>query len=289
MPLNGGTSVRLNFTLLGNDDVRLFNFASSDTSSAFRISPDSHRVVYVIDRGFGGGAELISTSIDSSDGVLLNFFNFDQINSPLVFAYEISPDSQKVVFTGSQNATADASIGINSVPILGGDPNSIGPSFFSGERLGADIRISPNSQRVIFEVTNADGTEALLSQSISGDPLSVSFLTRPGEFFTIKTISPDSQRVLYLGTRTGTLELFSASISDDGPTTRLNGDLPIGSFVERDFQISENGGFVVYRADQNIFGQVELFARRLFEPPPELESFCFQVIASNGNVATICL
>jgi Tol biopolymer transport system component len=95
VPMSGGTSVRLNSTLVTGGDV----------GSGFVISPDSSRVVYGADQDTFGVWELYSVPIGgpASAGV--------KLNGPLVAGGDvskclISPDSSQVVYRADQDTDA---------------------------------------------------------------------------------------------------------------------------------------------------------------------------------------
>jgi len=79
--------------------------------------------------------------------------------------------------------------------------------------------------------------------------------------------------------------LFVSSL-ESGGAVRLNPELPEDSSISN-VLISDDGAFVVYTADQEVAGQVNLYASAITEPEPD--ELCFPITATNGEIVMICL
>jgi len=136
---------------------------------------------------------------------------------------------------------------------------------------GGDVQtsflISPDGTRVVYladQTTN--NVFELFSRPIdgSGSPVELNgTLIGGGDVQGGFVISPDSTRVVYLADQTsdGVFELFSRPIDGSGSAVKLNSTPVSGGDVLAGFRISPDSAWVVYSADQNADGLVELFSR----------------------------
>ena len=137
------------------------------------------------------------------------------------------------------------------------------------------ITITPDGNRVVYraEYVYTERSQ-LYSIPITG-PRSANIrldTTAPtdsgGEVDSYK-ISPDGSRVVYQADQDSEdlSELYSVPVA--GPASanvKLNGPLPLGGVVTTGYQISPDGSRVVYRAEQQADGVVELFSVPLTGP-----------------------
>jgi len=200
-----------------------------------------------------------------------------------VFSFEISPNSQQVVYIADPEV--DDMSELYRVSITGGDVEKLNGSLVDQYRVSG-FKISPDSRRVVY-FGFREGAK-LFSVPINGgtgiklDDLPMTAVLAGFDY----QISLDSQKIIYLADQNQRFifELYSTSITG-GRVSKLNANLPFQSGVNN-FQISPDGKFVVYRSDQNVFDKFELFAVELED---EGDEFCVPIKAQNGNVAIICL
>ncbi len=122
-PFAGGPSVRLNLAPLDASASLLLNplppAGPFGIPTAFRISPDSARVVYVADQEVDGRSELFTVPTDGSQELV-------KLSAPLPpggsvsWDFRVSPDGSRVVFFADAD-TVDLHE-LYSVPIGGGEP-----------------------------------------------------------------------------------------------------------------------------------------------------------------------
>ena len=237
-------------------------------TSFFQISNDGQQVVYLSRQEFI--QELFSVSTNDGTVVRLNADLIDDgevevlsaVSRP-VSPFQISPDSQRVVYVADQRS--NGLFELFSVSIVGGDVVRISGDLPGGGDVGAtgrtaDFQISSDSQRVVYLADqNVDGQRELFSVPIGGGTP-----TRLNPEFTLSasdvidfSISPDGQQVLYVADQNDndTFELFRVAITG-GTAERLNGDLA-GDIEE--FRFSPDGQHVIYRADQQEVFDIELY------------------------------
>ncbi len=198
VPLEGGTSIRINGNVLLSGDVR-----------SFRISSDSQRVVYEASDAVNTSVELFSVPISSrlpsplTVGALQNNLSISQ--------YLISENSQHVVYElFDPSSSSTSSTMIFSESITGGQPVTL-----SSDVRPSVLRISADSERVIFLGDNAQRVTELFSVPLTGGE--ISRLNTPLPFNADVDgfdISSDGKRIVYLADQDvfDELELFSVRL-----------------------------------------------------------------------------
>lgn len=248
----------------------------------YQFSPDSQYVVYTAESRDGSSllVEVYSATVAGGQAVRLSR---DLPEQGFISRFAITPDSQTVIYEGSQDVARLSEI--FSVPIAGG-----GPVKLSGDLDGADgtlgFTITPDSQRIVFTIdldanVGAQSLELKSARITGGDP---TILAGPfaGSFSQL-SISPDSRTLVFSGEleEDDRNEIFSVSILGGGSVNKLNGALPdggtVGFILADDFQITQDNRFVVYLADQDTQGVTEIWSADTtcglifldtFEPPP---------------------
>ncbi|MFN7941571.1 MAG: hypothetical protein U0X73_08210 [Thermoanaerobaculia bacterium] len=124
--------------------------------------------------------------------------------------------------------------------------------------------LSPDARRVVyFEDAEVDGTRALWSVETSGGaPRQLSGALPAGSSVLGARLSADGARMIYAAEldTPGVTELYSVPIGG-GESTKLNGPLVAGGEVIHPyFEISPDSQRVIYRADQEADGVVELYS-----------------------------
>jgi Tol biopolymer transport system component len=234
--------------------------AGDEGVSAFRISSDGTRVVFLADPNLGGGQdELFSAPIDASaTAVRLNVGT----EAP-VTAFGIAPDGLRVGYFGAGptgrvelfSATiGGAGSGVRLTDIAGG--NAL------GDVVAADF--SPDSSRVVFAADPAtNDVFQWLSVSISaGAPGSEVQLSDALSLVSQGAISPDSTTLVYTGDDdvASVMDLFSVPIAG-GTAVRLNP--PHGGNGVVALRVSPDSTRVAYIADQVTLGVSELFGAQI--------------------------
>jgi hypothetical protein len=140
VPIGGGSSVKLNGTLVAGGDVR----------TDFRISADSAHVVYAADQDTDNVFELYSVPIDRSDDPIK--LNDVLVTNGNVSGFLISPDGATVVYDADRDT--DGVLELYGVPVSGGMVYELNGPFVAGGSLrdeGPDrYSISSDSSRVLY-------------------------------------------------------------------------------------------------------------------------------------------
>lgn len=194
--LPNGTPVKL--TSLLYPESRLSNFA---------ISPDSSRVIYLSRTEEDSDYELHSVPISgpASESVKLSK---SSINGTINFSeYQISPDSNYVVFIADQ--VIDGDFELFRVPIIGPATSAV---ELSNEPDVMKFDISPDGEKIVFMAGSLDYQDILYSVSLMSDSQDTEIISHPLRitlFVCVPTndetrdsvhdfvISPDSSRVVY--------------------------------------------------------------------------------------------
>ena len=255
VPIAGPASsgVKLNVALIAQGDV-----------NDLTISPNSQRVVYRADAEINGSSELYSVPITgpAASNVKLNLA---LPSGAGLTQFEISPNSQRVVFMGDMETRNNYEL--FSVPING--PSSSVVKINATLVAFGDVfnfKISPDSSLVVYIADQIENeVYELFSTPIAG-PADVTKLNpTPTDVegdITNFSIAPDSSFVVYTGDLALDFidELYSVAIT--GPYTDsvlLNKSMVDGGSVAA-FDINADGSRVVYRADQDTNDVYELFS-----------------------------
>lgn len=280
VPIEGGTINKLNGTLVSGGDV-LFN--------KFYISSDSQYVVYVADQDTNFVEEVYSTPIGGGTSVKLN--EALPTNNDDVDRVFLSPDGQWVVYVAGNFANQDYEI--FSVPTAGGTVNNLSPAEIDNDfdaSLRNSVIISPNSGGVVYLV-NTTNFSTLIPEAFvtpidgSQTPTNISpWATDDADRTGASSVNPSAGMVrisFYFSPYTGeltaafladnevpgrlslfTLELsifdFFRTASQNDQAIRLNGELVAGGDVT-DFIVSPDGANILYRADQDVNDDFELY------------------------------
>jgi Tol biopolymer transport system component len=185
--------------------------------------------------------------------------------------FKISPDGQYAVYLADQDS--DDVIELYSVPLRGGTPVRLNGVLPAGSRVENDYQISPDSSRVVYRAPqDTTGVIELHSVPIAG-PVSAGVklngsLVTGGDVLAFQ-ISPDNSRAVYRADQDADeiFELYSVPLA--GPASagiKLNEPLVAGGSVWVEFQVSPDSSRVVYIADQQTYGNFELYSVPLNGP-----------------------
>lgn len=239
---------------------------------SYRISPNGQWVVYMAEQDAYAN-ELYCVPIDGPSSDVI------KLNGPLVEDggvnnLAVSPDSQRVVYRADQQVQAQFEL--YSVPIRG--PAGVGEKLNGPLPPGHvvfDFTISPGGDSVVYLANQITTQIELFSVPIGGTPgggqrisgdLPAGFAVRRGIEF-----GRDGGRVVYRTWELGTENGLIASTPIAGPpedAVQLNKDLPSGGEIIF-FTIAQATDRVVYRADQDVEGIVELYSVPIDGPSSE--------------------
>jgi Tol biopolymer transport system component len=262
VPLAGGTPVKLNGILPTGSSVQ----------NDYQISPDSSRVIYRAPQDTFGVYELYSVPIagPTSGGVKLNVALV--VDGDVLENFQISPNSKQVVYRADQQT--EGVFELYSVPLTG--PAINGVKINNVLVTYGDVwafQISPDSSSVVYRADqDTNDVDELYSVPLTG-PAGAGVklngaLVTGGDMLNFQ-ISPDSSRVVYVADQqTDEVgELYSVPlVGPAGAGVKLNGAMVTGGEVSDYFQISVDSSRVVYWADQDTDGVLELYSVPLAGP-----------------------
>src|SRR5262245_9760432 len=248
---------------------------SGRTVFGFVLDLYGTRVVYHSNPVASGKVELFSVPADASLAPVrlndpIDMFTggvqtIGLFGEPL---YAVTPDGARVIFVAAIELSS-AKPDIYSAPIDGSTPAiRLNPTIVNGHISNTShFRISANSSRVVYEATqDTPDVVELYSVPIDGSSPAVKLngaLVAGGNVVTDAfAISADSSRVVYLADQDNDRvnELYSAPLDGSSSALKLNAPLTGGGEVLRDFALSPDGSRVVYRADQDTDGAVQLYS-----------------------------
>jgi hypothetical protein len=226
------------------------------------LSADSSRVVYLSDSAADDVFELYSVPVDGSAAPVR--LNVSPVAGGDVLHFAISGDSTRVVYNADQD-TNDA-VELYSVPIEGGQPPvRLNPPLVAGGSVDAlPFVLTPDSSRVVYR-GDQDTNDVVELFSVPTEGGSAVRLSGPlGPHSDVQRdfrVDALSQRVVFTGDLETNFveELFSAPIDGSAGRRKESGSLVSGGRVQRDHRIASDGSFVVYRADQDVVAQYELY------------------------------
>lgn len=267
-PLEGGAEIELSGELAEGGYIR-----------EFRITADGERVVYLADED-GESYELFGVPIDGSSGpVRLNgllvpggdvSWNHD---SP---SFQLASDGSRVVYRADQ--LEDERFELFSVPLDASEPAvRLSGTLVAGGDVQPVFRLDPGTARVFFRADAVtDEVVELLAAPLDGaaPPVVLSgALVAGGDVQADLEVAGDG-RVVYRAdaVEDERIELFAVPGDGSAAPLRLSGALVAGGDVQPSLRISADGRRVVYRADQRLDEQVELFG-----------------VPSDGSAGAICL
>ena len=195
--------------------------------------------------------------------------------------FHVSPDGNRVVFIEYEYETRAGTV--RAVPAAGGPAIDLSdPLVEGGEVLNS--RLSPDGSRVVWTADAlVDEVIELFSAPVDGSAAPVrlnppfvvgrniltsySITEAPGY-----VISPDGSTVVYLADQEQNerFELYRVPIDGSAAPVKLSGALVTSGDVSPSFQISPDGQWIVYVADQLTNNRNELFAGPLDGSSPAL-------------------
>jgi Tol biopolymer transport system component len=266
VPLEGpaSASVKLNIP------IKYVNYRAERVFSA-EISPDGHLVVYRfmgLDEEANSLFHLYSVPISGPVEENIRLHEPFRPKGGVLEGYAISPDSTRVVFLALDLVIVPAP-SLFSAPIRESQSVKLNEINYPMGWV-SKLKISPDSQKVTYLLHNSfqgdpeHPAPMLFSIPIDGPSSESVLLSTPfplhGELLTFE-FSPDSKRIVYLANQLveEAFELFM--VPAGGPSAaavKLNGNLPPGGNVSS-FSILPDSSRVVYQADQEAAGRMELF------------------------------
>jgi len=275
---NGGAPIRL-------DETGVTSFLAFGVDN-FRISADGQRVVY---RSFSpetGEANLFSVSITGENRVRLNINISLGSGIGALTPFEITPDSQNVVFVGQSGGAENHELFIS--PIATSQPRMLTDG--SGSRAIPNLKFNVDGSEIIYQETQT-GSESpqtrLFSQAID-QLVPRKTLSPESSFISATKLSNDGRYIAFIFTSTSVspevlqitnLETLQEHVIDSG-------DSEFESFT-RNFDFSNESDFLIFigQKNQSDSGTNELFAWPTAGGGPVKVSREFET--SSGSLASV--
>jgi hypothetical protein len=243
-----------------NSNVKLNDpFGALANAVTVEFSPDSSRVVFSVNYGeFEPIRELWSATPDGADLDLL----VSVPDSREVRQWKITPDSQYLIYIAR---SADTTMELRRVSLTGGGDVELATDIPVGRSV-FELVISPSGSFVVYTANRdvVDRYELFRVPVAGGMPQQISDELAFAHWIRYPTFAPDGSRVVYLlqDLAAGHVELWSME-PDGDPNVELNGLLVAGGSVDfgpTAFRITADSARVVYRADQQTQGELELYS-----------------------------
>lgn len=232
--------------------------------SYFIISPDSQRVVFLMDLDNVGLYDLYSIKIDGTELTKLNAGIPVASGRSVSKTFKITPDSQKVVFVTDENTgLRDLFISNIVAPVNRTQLNSV-----TKTPVASVFEIAPDGSRIVYKESSDlahPNIRSVQPTALNDVQLNPNF-TLPASGASDFTISPLSSKVVYRANQDddAIYELYSVNTDGSGSVSKINGSIVSGGSVQPlQFKITSNGSKVVYLADQQTDEQFELYVSNI--------------------------
>lgn len=240
--------------------------------SEFAFSPDGSHIAYVADHLGGpvGQFELFLVDLD-------NLGVSTQLNPDLVADAQVldgisfSPDGSSVLYVADLDAAFQAEAYLVDVAAPGVATKVNGPLVAGGTVFGAPS-FSPDGTTIVYMAAQEAADLLELYAVDAANPGTAVKLNPPlvaeGDLCTFR-FSPDSAKVGYCADQDvdGVLELYVVDLAVPGVSTKVNAPMVAGGDVQSGtFRFGPDSDFMVYRADQDVDGDNELYMVDLTTP-----------------------
>ncbi len=223
---------------------------------AFWIAPDEQSVVYTANHAGLGRRELFSAPIDGS-APAVEIGDWDGGREALDVA--VTSDASTVVFRADRDVNNRYEL--YRVPLAGGaTPVRLSQAFSTGD-VDAFV-LSPDDSTVVFRGDLDTAEPELWSVPlVGGAPQPVNDPLPTGGSVEEFAVTADSARIVYRADQNVALrsELFSAPLDASQAPVGLNLAPVAGGSVQSPWELTADGASVVFRADLDTAGQVELY------------------------------
>jgi Tol biopolymer transport system component len=258
---NPGTSTKVNPE---GDELGIFVFE-------FAFSPDGSQIVYNADQeGVLGQFELFLVDLDNP-GVSTRL-NPDLPPDRVVSnGMSFSPDGSRVLYVADLDVPGQFEAYLVDVATPGVATKVNGPFVPGGNVIGAP-KFSPDGATIVYMADqDVDTVLELYAVDVSNPGVSAKLnppLVTDGDLCTFH-FSPDSTKVGYCADQDvdGVLDLYVVDLAVPGVSAKVNPPLVAdGDVQSATFRFGPDSDFIVYRADQDVDGDNELYRVELATP-----------------------
>jgi Tol biopolymer transport system component len=230
-----------------------------------KISPDGQYALFTADILTENALELYSVPIDGSEAPTLLSGGLLPAGAK-VETYEISPDSNRVVYKADQDTAG--LMELYSVSITGGPITKLNPPI-GGNGSGVwDATFTQDRSRVVFKISWQNGGiyELYSIPAAGGTPVRLNGdLPASGTLSEFK-ITPDDSQVVYVASQ-DTASMFEVyMVPIDGGTSEKLSDTMVAGGGVWPMKMSPDGSRVVYTAARDVVSKCEIFSVSLTDP-----------------------
>jgi len=237
----------------------------------YAVSPDSTRLVYLADADTDGVQELYSALLDGSAPVVK--LNPTPVVDGNVRDYVLTPDSARVVYGG--DVVTEGVFELYSVPIDGsalairisrppGPLTNVEPGYAftaSGEIIYRADHDEENCSQLYRVPVDGSATSVRLNVALDPDEDCDDFVITSNGYVVYRS-DQDTNNVL---------ELYAVPLDGSQTTVKLSGAMQALGDVQPAYSVSPDGTRVVYRADQDVDQQFELYGAPLDGSSPAVK------------------
>lgn len=255
-----GTATKVNSPLIAGGEVVEFIF-----------SPDGDKIAYVADQDVFGQYELYLVDL-ASTGTSERLNGDLPIGGDVRGGFSFSPDGSQVLYVADQDVEGVGDLYVADVAAPG-TTTKVNPTFVDGGDItGTGYAFSPDGATIVYIADqDVNSVDDLYAVDVSNPGVSTKLnptLVAEGDLCTFK-FSPDSTKVAYCADQDvdATLELYVVELAVPGVSMKVNAALTAGGDVQSaTFLFGPDNDFMVYRADQEVDGDNELYRVELATP-----------------------
>jgi Tol biopolymer transport system component len=271
---NPGAATRINTPLTFNRDVLDFAVSPDGTKVVYRADQDVDNVfeLYLINTATPGVSVKLSADL-VTDGWVRSGFTF-------------SPDGLRVVYRADQEVADRVELYLVEVATPG-VAKKVNPVLVSGGNVYSAFSFSPDSATVAYVADQeTDDTLELFAAAVTTPGVTDKLngpLTANGDVCRFE-FSPDSTRVAYCADQDTdeVLELYTVALNAPGQSVKVNPPLVAGGKVTSGYDFSPDSSFIVYAAEQDVAGRIDLY--RVDVAAPGIASKLNAPLTMGGNV-----
>ena len=240
--------------------------------SEFAFSPDGNQIVYTADHPDGPFGQFELFLVDLDDPGVSTKLNPDlPTDAQVLDGMSFSPDGNSVLYVADLDAAMQYDAWLVELSAPGVATRVNGPLVADGTVVGAPTFSLDGRTIVYLAAQDAPDVLELYAVDVANPGTAVKLnppLVAEGDLCTFR-FSPDSTKVGYCADQDidGVLELYVVDLAVPGVSTKVNPPLVDGGDVQAaTFRFGPDSDFMVYRADQDVDGDNELYMVDLTTP-----------------------